>query len=48
MRRTIQKCLGDPLSEELIRGRFKEATKIRVKLRDNAPVFVEQEAMAGV
>ena len=48
MRRTIQKCLGDPLSEELIKGRFKEATKITVKLRDNAPVFVEQEAMAGV
>lgn len=48
MRRTIQKCLGDPLSEELIKGRFKDARKLRVKLREDAPVFVEEEAMAGV
>ena len=48
MRRTIQKRLGDPLSEELIRGRFKDARKIKVVLSDNAPQFVEEEAMAGV
>ena len=48
LRRTIQKLLGDPLSDELIKGRFKETRKIRVELRDNAPVFVEEEAMAGV
>ena len=48
MRRTIQKLLGDPLSDELIRGRFKDIKKIKVVLRDNAPVFVEEEAMAGV
>ena len=48
MRRTIQKLLGDPLSDELIRGRFKDVKKIKVVLRDNAPVFVEEEAMAGV
>ena len=48
MRRTIQKRLGDPLSEELIRGRFKDARKIKVMLSDEEPVFVEEEAMAGV
>ncbi|WP_447972248.1 ATP-dependent Clp protease ATP-binding subunit [Nitrospira sp. Kam-Ns4a] len=48
MRRTIQKAIGDPLSEELIRGRFKDARKIRVVLKDEAPAFVEEEAMAGV
>ncbi|MYA27791.1 MAG: ATP-dependent Clp protease ATP-binding subunit, partial [Nitrospira sp. SB0666_bin_27] len=48
MRRTIQKLLGDPLSDELIRGRFKDVKKIKVVLRDDAPVFVEEEAMAGV
>ncbi|MGH7182473.1 MAG: ATP-dependent Clp protease ATP-binding subunit [Nitrospiraceae bacterium] len=48
MRRTIQRAIGDPLSEEMIRGRFKECRKIRVALRDGAPVFIEQEAMAGV
>ena len=48
MRRTLQKLLGDPLSEELIKGRFKDARKLKVVLRENAPVFVEEEAMAGV
>jgi ATP-dependent Clp protease ATP-binding subunit ClpC len=48
MRRTIQKRLGDPLSEELIRGKFKDTKKIKVVLNDNEPEFVEEEAMAGV
>jgi len=48
MRRTIQRAIGDPLSEEMIKGRFKENRKIRVVLRDGAPTFIEQEAMAGV
>ena len=49
MRRTIQKRLGDPLSEELIRGRFKDARKIKVVLNnEDEPAFVEEEAMAGV
>jgi ATP-dependent Clp protease ATP-binding subunit ClpC len=48
MRRAIQKSIGDPLSEELIKGRFKDARKIKVLLRDDAPAFVEEEAMAGV
>ena len=48
MRRTIQKNIGDPLSEELIRGRFKDVRRIKVVLRDDSPLFVEEEAMAGV
>ncbi|MFQ5931329.1 MAG: AAA family ATPase, partial [Nitrospiraceae bacterium] len=48
MRRTIQKSIGDPLSEELIRGRFKDVRKIKVVLRDESPLFVEEEALAGV
>ncbi|MET0515847.1 MAG: ATP-dependent Clp protease ATP-binding subunit, partial [Nitrospiraceae bacterium] len=48
MRRTIQRAIGDPLSEELIKGRFKENRKIKVIIRDGAPAFIEQEAMAEV
>lgn len=48
MRRTIQKNIGDPLSEELIKGRFKDARKVRVILKGDLPAFVEEEAMAGV
>ncbi|OQW34693.1 MAG: ATP-dependent Clp protease ATP-binding subunit ClpC [Nitrospira sp. SG-bin1] len=48
MRRAIQRAIGDPLSDELIRGRFKEIRKVKVVLRDGAPTFIEQEAMAGV
>ncbi|MCA1958124.1 MAG: ATP-dependent Clp protease ATP-binding subunit [Nitrospira sp.] len=48
MRRAIQRAIGDPLSDELIRGRFKECRKVKVVLRDGAPVFIQQEAMAGV
>ena len=48
MRRAIQRAIGDPLSDELIRGRFKESRKVKVVLRDGAPAFIEQEALAGV
>ncbi len=48
MRRIIQRAIGDPLSEELIKGGFKDNRKIKVVLRDGAPAFIEQEAMAGV
>ncbi|NGZ08249.1 MAG: ATP-dependent Clp protease ATP-binding subunit [Nitrospira sp. LK70] len=48
MRRAIQRAIGDPLSDELIRGRFKESHKVKVVLRDGAPTFIEQEAMAEV
>jgi len=48
MRRIIQRNIGDPLSEELIKGRFKDAKRIKVVLKDNALTFVEDEVMAGV
>ncbi len=48
MRRTIQRAIGDPLSEELIKGRFKDSRRIKVVIRDGAPAFVEQEALAEV
>ena len=48
MRRAVQKNIGDPLSEELLKGRFKDAKRIKVTLKDNQPTFVEEEVMAGV
>ncbi len=48
LRRTIQRCLGDPLSEELIKGRFKDAKKIKVVLTDQTPSFIEEEVLASV
>ncbi|MEE8124835.1 MAG: ATP-dependent Clp protease ATP-binding subunit [Nitrospirales bacterium] len=48
LRRTIQRRLGDPLSEELIKGRFKDAKKIKVVLTDQTPVFSEEEVLASV
>ncbi len=41
MRRAIQKTIEDPLSEDLLKGRFKSVHKVRVVLQANTPVFVE-------
>jgi len=48
MRRAIQKNIEDPLSEEILRGRFKDVKRVRVILEDNAPFFVESEVEALV
>jgi ATP-dependent Clp protease ATP-binding subunit ClpC len=48
LRRAIQRHVEDPLSEELIKGRFKDARKIRVLLKDTALAFVEEEILAEV
>ncbi|MEK6537847.1 MAG: AAA family ATPase [Nitrospirota bacterium] len=48
MRRAIQRYIEDPLSEEIIKGRFKETKRIKIVLRDNIPAFIEDEIMAGV
>lgn len=48
MRRAIQKFIEDPLSEEIIKGRFKELKRIKAVLRDNLPAFVEEEVLAEV
>ncbi|TAL23960.1 MAG: ATP-dependent Clp protease ATP-binding subunit [Nitrospirae bacterium] len=43
MRRAVQKVIEDPLSEELLKGRFKGVHKIRVILEAETPAFVEAE-----
>ncbi|HDZ62061.1 MAG TPA: ATP-dependent Clp protease ATP-binding subunit [Nitrospirae bacterium] len=43
MRRAIQKYIEDPLSEELLKGRFKNTKKINVILEEGEPVFIEEE-----
>jgi ATP-dependent Clp protease ATP-binding subunit ClpC len=43
MRRAIQKEIVDPLSEELLKGRFKDLHKIHVVLEGNMPAFVAAE-----
>ncbi len=48
MRRCVQKNIEDPLSEEILKGQFKDSKKIKVVLKDNAPSFIEEEAMAEV
>ena len=54
MRRCIQKNIEDPLSEELLKGRFKglakekELKRVNVVLKDNSPSFIEEEALAKV
>jgi ATP-dependent Clp protease ATP-binding subunit ClpC len=48
MRRAVQKYLADPLSEELLRGRFKEIHKVLVTLRNGTVEFQEEEVLAKV
>jgi len=43
MRRAVQKEIEDPLSEELLKGRFKESHKINVVLEGDATAFVAAE-----
>jgi ATP-dependent Clp protease ATP-binding subunit ClpC len=48
MRRAVQKVIEDPLSEELLKGRFKGAHKIQVVLDDDRPVFIEANESVSV
>jgi ATP-dependent Clp protease ATP-binding subunit ClpC len=43
MRRAVQKVIEDPLSEEILKGKFKGLHKIKVVLEDDAPTFIEAE-----
>jgi ATP-dependent Clp protease ATP-binding subunit ClpC len=43
MRRAIQKVIEDPLSEEILKGRFRGIHKINVILEGNMPAFIEAE-----
>ena len=44
MRRAIQKFIADPLSEEILRGRFKDIHRIAVTLEEGVVIFQEEEA----
>jgi len=46
MRRAVQKEVEDPLSEELLKGRFKDVHKIKVVLEGETPTFVEAEEVS--
>jgi len=48
MRRAIQRHIEDPLSEEILRGRFKDVKKVNVILENDAPVFIESQVEALV
>ncbi|MBS1112107.1 MAG: ATPase domain protein [Nitrospirae bacterium] len=48
MRRAIQNYIEDPLSEEILKGRFNDVKKIRVVLENNNLAFVESEVEALV
>ncbi len=39
LKRTIQRYLEDPLSEDIIAGRFKEGSKIKVQSKNDTLVF---------
>jgi ATP-dependent Clp protease ATP-binding subunit ClpC len=48
MKRAVQKIIEDPLSEELLKGRFKGVHKINVILEGDKPVFVETEEAVSI
>lgn len=48
MRRAIQKYIEDPLSEEILKGKFRDTKKIKVILENKTPIFVESEVEALV
>ena len=43
MRRAIQRHIEDPLSEEILKGRFKDVKKVKVVLKNDNPTFIESE-----
>ncbi len=44
LRRAVQKYIADPLSEEMLRGRFKDIHKVLVTLKNGTINFQEEEA----
>ncbi len=44
MRRAVQKYISDPLSEEILRGRFKDVHKLIVSCKDGTVDFQEEES----
>jgi len=45
MRRAVQKHLADQLSEDILRGRFKDVHKVLVTLKNGVIVFQEAESV---
>jgi ATP-dependent Clp protease ATP-binding subunit ClpC len=43
MRRAVQKYIADPLSEEILRGRFRDVHRLIVKLKNGIVDFQEVE-----
>ena len=48
MRRAVQKIIEDPLSEEILLGKFKSVHKIKVVLEGDKPVFVDAEEAVSI
>jgi len=48
MRRCVQKKIEDLLSEDILKGRFKDCKRISAVLKDGAPTFIEMEELAEV
>lgn len=46
MRRAVQKVIEDPLSEEILRGRFRGLHKIKVILEGDTPTFIASKESA--
>jgi ATP-dependent Clp protease ATP-binding subunit ClpA len=44
MRRAVQKYLVDPLSENILKGRFNDVHKVLVTLKNSIIEFQEEEA----
>jgi len=47
LRRAIQRLIEDPLSEEILRGKFKEGDKIVVDIKDGSIVFNKKKKLVG-
>lgn len=43
MRRAVQRAIEDPLSEDILKGRFKGVHRIRAIIESDTPVFVESD-----
>jgi ATP-dependent Clp protease ATP-binding subunit ClpC len=51
MKRAVQKVIENPLSEEILKGKFKGANRIKVLLEAGMPVFIaseEEAVLSGV
>lgn len=46
MRRAVQRVIEDPLSEDLLKGRFRGVHRIRAIIESNSPIFVEADDAA--